>query len=75
MDILLFKILKSLCEDFPSLNPFIIRETDAEEVFSLLKRRRKYVLSEQNNAQQNTNNNVNNNKKRRRIDPREATWL
>ncbi len=75
MEILLFKILKGLCEDFPSLNPFIIRETDANEVFSLLKRRKKYILSEQGNSQQITNNNNVKDNERRRIDPRKATWL
>lgn len=62
----MYEVTLSLCKDFPSLNPFIIRETDAEEVFSLLKRR-KYYLKNYSVKKQDSN--------RRKIDPRNATWL
>lgn len=50
-----------------NLNPFIIREADAEEVFKIIKRRSYYIRHKDKSSKPK--------EQRRRIDPRNASWL
>lgn len=59
MSQVLFEMSDSLCQRYPSLNPFIIRQTRAMEVFRLIRNIRiskKYQKENSSNVQQITSN-------------------
>lgn len=53
MSQVLFELSDSLCQRYPSLNPFLIRQTRAMEVFKLIRniRRSKKYKKENGNSQ------------------------